>query len=41
MTNPTAPYLARVQALGLPNLNGGDSRLDPYHPSVANFAPYG
>lgn len=39
-TNPTAPFLARCLALGVPNLNGGDAMIDPVHPSVANVAPF-
>lgn len=40
-TNPTPPFLARVKALGLANLNGGDAMVDPLTPSVANLSPYG
>jgi hypothetical protein len=40
-TNPTAPFLARVAALKLANLNGGDAMIDAVTPSVANLAPLG
>ena len=39
-TNPTAPFLARAEAIGVPNLNGGDAMLQPGAPSVAAVSPF-
>ncbi|MFN3431262.1 MAG: hypothetical protein ACK46X_15070 [Candidatus Sericytochromatia bacterium] len=38
-TNPTAPFLARTEALGVPNMNGGDAMIDPHRPSYTQLSP--
>jgi hypothetical protein len=37
--NPPAAYLARTVAMGVTNLNGGGTVLDPRFPSYANLMP--
>lgn len=40
-TSPTPGALRAARAAGLSNINGGDSRMDADHPSVASVAPIG
>jgi hypothetical protein len=38
-TNPTPPYFQVLERLGVPNMNGGDAKLDPTFPSYFNLSP--
>tara|TARA_R110000751_G_scaffold37382_5_gene90646 strand:- start:1386 stop:3566 length:2181 start_codon:yes stop_codon:yes gene_type:complete len=40
-TSPFEAAIAMADSIGLPNLNGGDSRWDPDYPSLAWVAPVG